>query len=108
MDKSTMDNKEHALIMSEYIDIISNKFSNQIPHIKDKEKIDDDNISIPKFSEYNLLYKVNYNVQQLKSFAKNYKLKISGNKPQLVSRLFTFLYLSQSIIKIQKIFNSSL
>jgi hypothetical protein len=103
---TTIENKEQKI--NDYIENLAHMCSVKIPFFKEKDKVDDDNISIPKFSEYNLLYKVNYNVQQLKSFAKNYKLKISGNKPQLVSRLFTFLYLSQSIIKIQKIFRGYL
>ena len=84
MSANTMDHKEQGLIMSEYLDIISNKCATKIPSFKDKEKekIDDENISIPKFSEYNLLYKNNYNVSQLKSFAKSYKLKIAGNNGQ--------------------------
>ena len=76
MSANTMDNKEQSLIMSEYLDIISNKCASKIPSFKDKEKIDDDNISIPKFREYDLMYKNNYNVNQLKSFAKNYKLRL--------------------------------
>jgi len=100
------DHKEQKI--AEYIDNISNKCANKIPVYKEKEKINDDNISIPKFSEYNLIYKYNYNVQQLKSLAKIYKLKISGTKPQLVTRIFTFLFLSQSILKVQKIFRGYL
>jgi hypothetical protein len=103
---TTIENKEQKI--NDYIENLAHKCSVKMPFFKEKDKVDDDNISIPKFSEYNLLYKVNYNVQQLKSFAKNYKLKISGNKPQLVSRIFTFLYLSQSIIKIQKVFRGCL
>jgi cytochrome oxidase Cu insertion factor (SCO1/SenC/PrrC family) len=53
---------------------------------------------------YNDITNYNYNVSQLKIIAKNYKLKISGNKNELVSRIFTFLYLSSYIIKIQKVF----
>ena len=108
MNTPAVDHKEQSLIMNEYIDIISNKCASKIPSFKDKEKIDDDNISIPKFSEYDLMYKNNYNVNQLKSFAKNYKLKVTGNKPQLVIRLYTFLFLSQSILKVQQLFRGHL
>ena len=40
--------------------------------------------------------------------AKFHKLKISGNKNELVSRIFSFLYLSSYIIKIQKVFRGLL
>jgi len=107
-----MDHKNQKLEkqdkMDEYIDAISNKCIFQIPSFKVKDKINDDNISIPKFNEYNLLYKNNYNVSQLKTIAKNYKLKISGNKQELVSRLFSFLFLSHAILKVQKMFRGHL
>ena len=94
--------------MDEYIDTISNKCAQNIPFFKVKEKINDDDISIPKFNEYTLLYKNNYSVSQLKTIAKNYKLKVTGNKPQLVSRLFSFLFLSHAILKVQKRFRGHL
>ena len=49
----------------------------------------------------------NYNLSQLKMIAKNYKLKISGNKNQLLTRIYSFLYFSSYIIKIQKIFRGN-
>jgi hypothetical protein len=49
----------------------------------------------------------NYNVNQLKLIAKNYKLKISGNKNQLLTRIYSFLYFSSYIIKIQKLFRGN-
>jgi cytochrome oxidase Cu insertion factor (SCO1/SenC/PrrC family) len=75
-----------------------------IPVVKKTIKISDDNIIIPTMKNYNDITNYNYNVSQLKIIAKNYKLKISGNKNELVSRIFTFLYLSSYIIKIQKVF----
>jgi len=66
------------------------------------EKVDSETMSIPKFNEYNMLLQYNYNVQQLKTIVSQYKLKIGGNKSQLVTRIFSFLYLSHFITKIQK------
>jgi hypothetical protein len=79
------------------------KMSTKILPSKKLEKIDSDNTYIPKFSESNYLLRYNYNVQQLKLIAKTYKLKISGNKTQLISRIYSFLFLSFSILKIQKV-----
>lgn len=73
-----------------------------------QEKIEGEIVSIPVFGEHNLLTKYNYNVHQLKTFAKYYKLKITGNKQQLISRLYNYLYLSCFILKIQKIFRGHL
>jgi hypothetical protein len=76
INQSAVENKEQTI--NDYIESISNKCKSQMIFCSDKEKVDDDNISIPKFSEYYLLDKNNYNVQQLKTFAKSYKLKISA------------------------------
>jgi hypothetical protein len=45
-----------------------------------------------------------YSLSNLQLIAKNYKIKISGNKQELLIRLFSFLRLSNFAIKIQKIF----
>lgn len=65
-------------------------------------KVDSEAMIIPKFNEFNMLLQYNYNVQQLKTMVSHYKLKLSGTKSQLVTRIFSFLYLSQFITKIQK------
>jgi hypothetical protein len=95
--------------IDEYMSKINNKCDNLLNNtIKNQIKITDDNIFIPTIDNYDSIIKYNYNVNQLKIIAKNYKLKISGNKPQLVSRIFAYLYLSSYIIKIQKIFRGML
>jgi len=68
-------------------------------------KIKDDDIDynlFNKFDNYSLILKNKYNIKQLKAFAKIYKIKISGNRNEILFRLFTFLYLSFNIVKIQK------
>jgi hypothetical protein len=79
-----------------------------IPVYKNQIKVTDENIIIPNINNYYELTKYNYNIAQLKTFAKHYKLKITGNKKQLISRVFCFLYLSSYIIKIQKNFRGML
>ena len=59
--------------------------------------------TIPNINNYEDLLKYNYNVKQLKQIAKEYKLKLTGNKSQLISRIYSFLHLSKIIIKVQKI-----
>lgn len=63
---------------------------------------------IPQIGDHNMIYQNNYNVQQLKRFAKHYKMKRGGNKPQLSQRLFCFLKLSYGIRKIQQRFRGHL
>jgi hypothetical protein len=66
------------------------------------EKVDSETMLIPKFKEHDMILQYNYNVQQLKTIVSHYKLKISGNKSQLVTRIYSFLYLSHFITRVQK------
>lgn len=63
---------------------------------------------IVKPSEYNLILENNYNISQLKYLNKHYKLRISGTKPQLMSRIYSFLFLSFKSTKIQRVFKNHL
>jgi len=85
-----------------YITYIASKLNKNIIFHKNLEKIDNDLITTPYFGEHFNLTKYNYNMQQLKTFAKNYKLKGTGNKQQLITRLYFHLYLSFFALKIQK------
>jgi hypothetical protein len=96
-------NKTNALTIDEFMNIILNKSEQFIPIVKKPIRITNDEINIPTMTNYNDITKYNYNVAQLKSIAKHYKLKVGGNKNQLVNRIFSFLYLSSYLIKIQKI-----
>jgi hypothetical protein len=90
--------------IDDYYDTMYKQYIKQQHTITKKlEKIDGENIHIPVFHEYEMLSRFNYNVQQLKKIAKHYKLKLSGNKPQLVTRIYSFLFLSNLTVKIQKI-----
>jgi len=68
-----------------------------------KNKIGDKDFRILLPKEYNSLIKTNYDIKQLKKLASEYKLKITGNKSVLIARIFSYLYLSIKILKIQKI-----
>ena len=72
------------------------------------EKQENELTNIPLFSQYTYLLKYNYNVSQLKSFALYYKLKVTGTKQQLTTSMYSFLYLSYSVVKIQKIMRGHL
>ena len=79
------------------------KCEKTIPQIKKATKINDENIVIPTIETINLLTEHNFNAQQLKIFAKHYKIKTTGNKQQLFIRIYSFLKLSKDATKIQKI-----
>jgi hypothetical protein len=72
------------------------------------KKITNDNLIIPTINNIDLLFKHNYNLNQLKIFIKHYKLKQSGNKNEVFARIFQYLYLSHKIVPIQKIFRGYL
>jgi len=105
--------KKNNLLISiipieDYMNNLYSKCEKTMPSSKKLEKISNDNICIPTINNFDILFKYNYNVQQLKQFAKHYKLKVSGNKNELSNRIFVFLNLSKTIIKIQKIFRGFL
>jgi len=60
------------------------------------------------FTNYENLNNINYTNQFLKTQLKNYKLKITGNKKELIERLYYFLKSSTYIIKIQRLFRGSM
>jgi len=97
-----------VISLEDYTNKIYGKCEKYIPQTKKHSKISNDNMSVPTYSTYYLLFENNYNVQQLKQITKHYKLKVSGNKTELVNRIYIFLKLSDTIIKIQKSFRGYL
>ena len=93
-----------SLSLDDYIQMIHSKCEKTIIHCKKPTKVSSEQLVLPTIQNYDILTKNNYNIQQLKQFAKSYKLKISGNKNELVTRIYVFLKLSKTIIPIQKIF----
>ena len=102
-DKTKKDNN-----VNDYFSEICDNISKKIQTPRKLEKLETEILYIPTFKDSELLLKYNYNIQQLKLIAKTYKLKLTGNKPQLVARIYSHLYLSWSIIKIQKIIRGCL
>ena len=75
---------------------------------KSNQKVSNDFFNIPSYDKYNDIIKYNYNVQQLKKICKYYKQKQSGNKNDLVFRIFNYMRLSYFAIKIQSIYRGYL
>lgn len=108
MSEHIKKNKSIESLLDEYLQTINAKCEEQMPTIKKQIKNNETDIDIPNINTYNNIIQYNYNVTQLKSFAKHYKLKITGNKMQLIYRIYSFLYFSSYIIKIQKVFRGML
>ena len=83
MSKSENVKKGFNYKPDEYIEHIMEKQLKNLFFNKKTEK--PENEDIPLFKDYNLIIKYNYNANQLKTFAKYYKLKITGNKNQLIN-----------------------
>lgn len=98
--------KSNYNLIDEYMSIITSKCEEKMPIYKNYKhiKISDDNIVIPTIQTYQNITKINYNLPQLKMIAKTYKLKKNGNKNELINRIYSYLYFSSFIIKIQKVF----
>jgi hypothetical protein len=107
MNDSLKKNKSAESLIDEYMTNITLNCEKNMIIIKKPVKISEENISIPTIKNYHDMSRYNYNVNQLKLIAKNYKLKISGNKNQLLTRIYSFLYFSSYIIKIQKLFRGN-
>ena len=75
--------------------------------IVDKKKrltrCQENDFEIPIFSDYKKFAIINYPVSFLKIICKFYNLKVSGNKPNLKSRIYDFLLNSNYALIIQKI-----
>jgi hypothetical protein len=101
-----MDNhkNDHLNELDEYIKVINLRCENKIIKPKNPIKIEDQEISIPTIKDYTRMCNFNYNVSQLKTIAKNYKLKVGGNKNELFTRIYSFLCLSSHVTKIQSLY----
>jgi hypothetical protein len=108
LNKNKKNNKHMDTCIEDYIDAIYLKGEKNMPYIKNVTKINEDDVTVPTIYDYEIVIKYNYNIQQLKQFAKYYKLKIGGNKKELVRRIYLYLYLSSYLIKIQKRFRGLL
>jgi hypothetical protein len=95
-------------LIDEYMSNITSNCEKNMTIIKKPVKINLENISIPTINNYTEMTRYNFNLSQLKIIAKKYKLKISGNKNQLITRIYSFLYFSSYIIKIQRLFRGNI
>lgn len=104
MTDSLKKTKVNENLINNYMISITTNCEKNMPTFKDRDKVNDENISIPTINNYNDLLRYNFNVTHFKNIAKKYKLKVSGNKNQLLTRIYSYLYFSSYIIKIQRVF----
>jgi hypothetical protein len=92
--------------MDDYLNKIANDMFKMSNTRKKVKKLI--NHEIPTMKTCDIMLDYNYNNETLKTFAKHYKLKVSGNKSTLYKRIYIYLKLSSKIICIQKIFRGYL
>lgn len=89
---------------TKYVDLDQNiLICENICNTKKKFKIKEEEFKIIKMEDYELLKTHQFKVAQLKEICNFYNLKKSGNKDQLINKLYNFLKLSLSAVKIQKV-----
>ena len=94
--------------MNDYVATINSKCKEFMCFKLPLLKMDKSKMIIPTSNNYDILTTHTYSLSNLQLIAKIYKLKISGNKQELISRLFIFLRSSNFAIKIQKIVRGSI
>lgn len=75
---------------------------------KKKSKVSDDMFVMIDSSNYQLLLENNYRVKQLRSIARYHKQKISGNKEEILKRLYHYFKFSIYAKKIQQLYRGHL
>jgi len=108
MEEHLKKNNTTKNVIETYLNNITAKCEDQMPIVNTRKKVSGYEIIIPDITTYNDLLNNSYNITQLKCFAKHYKLKTSGNKQNMIIRIYSYLYFSSHIIKIQKIFRGYL
>lgn len=83
-------------------------FEKGLPKPPRHTKVSTEDFYVPSYLEWEFLLKRNYNVSQLKTMARFYKQKVSGNKGELVTRLYNYLKYSNYAIILQKLWRGFL
>jgi hypothetical protein len=100
--------KNSDSLFNDYVAVITANCEKSMIFPSKLEKINEEKLSIPTVYNYKSILKYNYSLAQLKTILKFYKLKISGNKTELLARLYSHLHFSAVIVKIQKVFRGAL
>lgn len=73
-------------------------------YAKKREKVFNKDFSIPRLNEYDNLIVKDYNITQLKQMCGEYKILKSGKKDELINKIYKYLYFSNKIVNIQKVY----
>jgi hypothetical protein len=93
---------DNVAISKKQIYMINENVHNYMNTLNKLSKLKED-IKIKNMNHVQILQH-NYSVNQLKQIAKEYKIKISGNKEELINRIYFYFYVSFFATKLQKLF----
>lgn len=94
---------------NDYVKMISDKLEDKMSSLGTiKSSKDETDLKSPTYSNYTEVLKINYQLTEIKKFASQYKLKTSGNKREILCRIFTHLHFSLASIKIQRIMRGNI
>jgi hypothetical protein len=89
---------------NDYIKCISDKLQDKMTELGTcKPSKDETELKSPTYSNYAEVLKINHPLAEIKKFAIQYNLKVSGSKRELLSRIFAHLHFSVACLKIQKL-----
>jgi len=74
----------------------------EIKRARKRKTVSQENFVILEFTDFEKILELNHNVAQLKKMCRHYKQKISGNKSQLINRMYNFLKYSYYVSIVQK------
>ena len=91
-------------IVNDYIKCISDKLQDKMTSLGTiKLPKDEMELKTPNYSNYTEVLKINYPLNEIKNFALQHKLKVSGSKREIMCRIYAHLHLSLACLKIQRI-----
>jgi hypothetical protein len=94
----------HIVLDSSYLEHLSKVATIDFKGLHIKTKCPDEKFVVPTICDYHLLLSYKYKKDQLKTIAKEHKLRVSGTNNELISRIYTHLKLSNYAVHIQKVF----
>jgi hypothetical protein len=96
-------------VANEYMKCISDKLEDKMGDLgKIKQSKDETELKTPTYSNYSEVLKINYPLNEIKNFALQYKLKVSGSKREILCRIYAHLHLSVACLKIQRVARGSI
>ena len=87
---------------------LNKKIFDNVSNKKKGKKISDENFKMLQLEDYDSVVNFQYKVSQLKEICVHHGLKKTGNKDELINRIYNYLKYSLYAIKIQRLFKGNI